>query len=329
MNCDYLDKWDLWPFFYVYRLGLAGPGAPGDTLLRVGLPIQGDADFLWRALQIDMMQPKPANLTDFIGANPSSPFVQDTTTGARQVGWYAFQKRIYLPSDVAIHSGFTLSGAGDLEGMIPANVSNEGNACYPQPIIPEVLLLRSSSLSIDLQNLTNLGVFAPPDSSLALEICLRVVKLIPKGSIYKIDRTKKYVALPAVYSVPFPSTVAGTYTKGVGVRLESSTEFVLYSVDCDAQNTGFQATVYGARGERTSSLNQLGPLSLASGGNAFGLVSRGNLCGTARFPGVFCPPLEYPPGGNIIFDFYAPNNYTPQNANAQLIFRGAKLYRVQ
>lgn len=321
MNSDYLDKWDLWPFFYVYRVALAGPGNVGDTILRQGLPIQGDADFVLRATQMDYMNPAPSDLSEFIGVNPTSSFCQyPSTGGAHPIGWYAFQKKYYLPSDLAIQSTFTMTGAGNLEGLIPGNVSNEGNACYPIPQIPDVLLLRSTSMSIDLQNLTNLGVFAPPDSSLALEICFRGIKLIPKGSIFKVDRTKKYVALPGVYKAPLPDTTPGTYTKNALVTLESATQFLLYSVDCDAQNTGFQMTVYGARGERTSSLNVPG--------NRYGLVSRGNLLGTSRFPGVMCPPIEYPAGGNIAFDFYAPLNYTAQNPNAELIFRGVKLFQV-
>lgn len=320
MNVDYLDKWDLWPFLYIYRVALAAPGSVGSSILRLGLPIQGDADFVCRAIQFDMMNPAPADLTDFIGINPTSSFCQDPSTGAAAVGPFTFGKRMYLPSDLAIHSDLTFGGAGNLEGLIPGNVSNEGNACYPVPMIPDILLLRSTSMSIDLQNFLNVGVFAPPNSSLALEICLRGVKLIPKGSVYKIDRTKQYLALPAVYTAPLPITTAGTYTKNAIVTLESATSFMLYSVDCDAYNTGFQMTVYGARGERTSSLNVPG--------NNFGLVSRGNLLGTSRFPGVVCPPLEYPPGGNIAYDFYAPKNYTPQNPNAQLIFRGVKLFEV-
>lgn len=334
MISDYLKNWELWPFKYGFRFLMAKPGDAGDAILGAAMSLQGDADFVYRALSIDL-QVGGVSVNDFSGAAPQNDYLVATSSYAR------YTRKMYLPDSRAIQTlhqysmeqGFFLNSNAPMPGMMAGasfisgapglNYANDGDALRPLPIIPEVLLGKSSALTVDLQNYTAANEFLA-GQPLAIEICFHGWKLFRKGTHYSIDRTKRYLALPFSYYSPIPVVAPsgdGQLIPANVQNLDSGSAFLLMAVQTQGWNSGFQFQYYGPETEQTSFSNSSA---------RHGLLSRGNSLGSGRFPGVITPPLQYPAAGRILWDYYLPGGVSQalgSNGQPGLIeFQGVKLY---
>lgn len=334
MISDYLKNWELWPFKYGFRFTLAKPGDAGDAILGAAMSLQGDADFVYRALSIDL-QVGGVSVNDFSGAAPQNDYLVGSSSYAR------YTRKMYLPDSRAIQTLHQfnmedtvflnsnsvppgmMAGASFISGAPGLNYANDGDALRPLPIIPEVLLGRSSALTIDLQNFTGAteSFAAQP---LALEVCFHGWKLFRKGTHFSLDHTRRYLALPFSYYSPIPilaPSAAGQLVPANVLNLDSGSAFLLMATNTQGWNVGFQFQYYGPESEQTSFSNSSA---------RHGLLGRGNSLGTARFPGVITPPLQYPAAGRIVWDYYLPANVTQSvgsDGTPGLIeFQGVKLY---
>lgn len=307
---NYNDIFEEWPFWQAFRFTLTAPGAAGSNQFKLPLPFDGDADFVWRARLLDM---------SVAGAG---------WTGISGQTMRFIKRQFYLPTSEALSNIPIYDGNAQRSFSIPSSgLQNSGNALYPVPIIPEIRITRGSVLSVDLlQNRQN------PATALSVELCFQGVKLYPKGTHYQVDRSKRYRSEPWVYSsfLPGPGAANQLFSNNL-VRLDSDSTFLLFGLVTDmngftanAGGFGWSIRFFGPNGERTSQSNST-PQP--------GFISVNNMVGIGRRPGLVCPPIAYPPGGQITYDyqeagvpFTVPSGRLPQQV---INFVGAKLYEVK
>lgn len=301
---NYTDQFDEWPFWYGFRVPMGAFGSPTARQFGVPLTFDGDADFIWRARLADVSI-TPAGFT---GNAPSyNRFVT---------------RKFYLPTSEALSNINIYDLAAQKNYDIPqTGLANAGHALNPVPIIPEIRIGKASVMQVDLENRQELS------SALTVELCFAGVKLYPKRSRYYVDPAKKYRAEPFDYPVllPGPGAANQLFLNNV-LTLDSDSIFLLlgFATDFAGWDTGgfpgWSFRFFGPNGERTSQSNST---------PAPGFISANNLIGIGRREGLVCPPIPYPPGGQITWDYQeagVPETPPARLGQQFLIFRGVKLY---
>lgn len=300
---NYTDQFEEWPFWYGFRTSLGAFGSATANAFGFPLPFDGDADFVWRARMADVS----IAATGFTGRAPSY-----------NLFW---TRRFFLPTSEALSNVGIYDGAAQMNYDIPTNgIANAGHVLHPVPIIPEIRLVRGSVMQVDLLQRQQFS------QAVTIENCFAGVKLYPKGTHYQVDPTKRYRAEPFDYAaaIPGPGTASQILPNNI-VRLDGDSIFLLLGLVTDYNGWttgggpfGWSIRFFGPNGERTSQSNS-SPQP--------GFISVNNMVGIGRREGLVCPPIAYPPAGQILWDYQeASVPPTRQMGSQTLIFRGVKLY---
>lgn len=291
----YVEKFEEAFFIYSFRFPLITVNP--QSQLQQPVKIQGDADFVWRGY---MTGQASAALDDWTAGLPI----------AAGVGAPGYRLKPYLPDSRGI---FNTAGVFSQINEGPNVAFGDGRV--PFPMAPEVLLSKNSTLFLDI--VSNLGAL-----NYAVMFDLRGVKLLEKGTRYQIDRTKQYDTEPYSYWVHLlnpTQLVAGQRFVGTqALKLDSDSEFLLYSIEATPNLAPLQFQFYGPEGELTSA-------NVTNGVSLPGLISLSSIAGDPVFPGVICPPMAYPAGGRIAYDYVVPAAGIAA-PDGWIRFRGAKLY---
>lgn len=285
----YTDQFEEAFYIYSYRFRNF-LGALTDRQLFQPMKINGDADFVWRAFMTGLGRPARDDWTAGL------PFCSI---------------RLQLPDTRSIMNTAGKFGTPALPSVVPT----QGTGSFPFPMIPEVLLSKNSTLYADLLS-DIIGFTSAPF------IDLRGVKLLKKGTRFTIPAGARYDTTPFTYWVPLDSTQTAAGLRAVGTQsltLDSDSDFLLYSIEGPNSFGSVQFRFFGPEGEETSTV-------IDQGTPQPGLISFSSLSGQGRFPGAICPPMAYPAGGRISYDYVIPAAGI-FDTNVQYIgFRGAKLF---
>lgn len=292
----YIDKFE--EAFFIYSFRFPTITVSPQSQLQQPLKIQGDADFVWRGFM----------------TGQASVALDDWTAGLPQVvGGVAspgYRLKPYLPDSRGI-----FNTAGVFSQINEGVTVNFGTGQIPFPMAPEVLLSKNSTLFLDI--VSNLGAL-----NYAVMFDLRGVKLLEKGTRYQIDRTKHYRTEQYSYLVrllnPAQLTPGVRFVGTQALKLDSDSEFLLYSIEISPNLAPLQFQFYGPEGEFTSA-------NVTNGTPQPSLISLSSIAGSSQFPGVICPPMAYPAAGRIAYDYVVPAAGIAA-PDGWIRFRGAKLY---
>lgn len=296
---------EQWPFVYGYRFTVPFNAAGGNFLQYFNaLPIQGDADFVVRGMAADTSRLGQA---DFSGLSPA-----ETNSYLATLKMADDSSLITLQfTEGATINPLPLFGLANNFGQsVAANfIQNEGSAGALIPVLPERRLTKASTMFATIGNVNGAG-----GPNLVIELALHGFKLQPPGTYYRLSRTQRWKTREHTYSSQIPNPAAGITVPSTIVRIDGDSAFLLYAVwTTSVAVAGSQFQMYGPNGERTSN----------------GLLSTANTIGTSRKPRYFCPPIVYPPAGQIVYDWRLPNPAPAAFVNDQpqfLNFYGVKLY---